>query len=224
MKVVGYIRVSTDEQSASGLGLESQESKIRQYAKLYDLELVEILHDAASGKNLRRPGLQTALSVLEQGKAAGLVIAKLDRLTRSVRNMGELLEVYFNGKFSLRVVAEQIDTSTAAGRMMLNILISVAQWERETISERTVDALRAKRKRGEKTGGSIPFGYDFVDGTLVENAREQRIIRLMESLRAEGHSYQRIANTLNEDGHLTKTGRAWTWKLVRKTYLRAANE
>ena len=150
MKVVAYCRVSTDEQQASGLGLESQIDKVKAYADLYDLELVDIITDAASGKNLNRAGLRTALNMLKDGNADGIIIAKLDRLTRSVKDMGDLLESYFSKQWSLFVVVEQIDTSTASGRMMINILMSVAQWERETIGERTKDALAAKRKRGEE--------------------------------------------------------------------------
>ena len=187
-KVLGYIRCSTYEQEASGLGLESQIDKMKTYCSLYNLDLVHISQDAASGKNLRRPGLQDVLEKLEKKEAEGIIIAKLDRLTRSVKDMGILLETYFTNCNSLYVVLEQIDTSTATGRMMLNVLISVAQWERETISERTKDALTAKRKRGEKLGGSIPFGYDFDRGKLVENRQEQKVIRRIINLRRDRKS------------------------------------
>lgn len=223
MKAAGYLRVSTDEQEASGLGLEAQREKITAYCNLYDLELVETIQDAGSGKNLKRPGLQKALSMLRKGEIEGIVISKLDRLTRSVRDMGELLESYFTDKYSLHVVEEKIDTGTAAGRMMVNILMSVAQWERETIGERTKAALKVKRKRGERTGGDIPFGFNCENGKLIESPQEQRIIRTMKSLREKGHSYQKIADALNDDGYLTKTGRAWKWHIVRKIYVRVAN-
>ena len=115
MKVVGYIRVSTVEQEESGLGIEDQEAKIRAYCDLYGLELVELFTDAASGKNLQRVGLESALGRLADGAAEGLIVAKLDRLTRSVRDLGALLEDYFKDS-SLVVVAEQVDTRTASGR------------------------------------------------------------------------------------------------------------
>jgi DNA invertase Pin-like site-specific DNA recombinase len=224
MKVIGYARVSTDEQGASGLGLEAQTAKLRAYCDLYGHEMVEVVTEAASGKNLRRHGLQSVLDALRAGKAAGLLIAKLDRLTRSVRDMGDLLEQHFSGNAHLLVVAEQVDTSSAGGRLVLNVLMSVAQWEREAIGERTKDALKAKRSRGEKTGGGIPFGFDVLAGKLVENPAEQRGLRLIESLRAKGHGYHRIANQMNADGILTKTGRAWTPPVVRQVYLRSISE
>lgn len=223
MKVFGYVRVSTDEQGVSGLGLESQKSKIVSYCDLYDLELVECIQDTGSGKNLKRPGIQKVLSMLESDQVDGVVISKLDRLTRSVKDMGELLESYFTDNYDLHVVEEKIDTGTAAGRMMVNILMSVAQWERETIGERTKAALKVKRDRGEKTGGKhSPFGHNNEDGKLIENEQEQRIIKTMKSLRGKGYSYQKIADALNDDGYLTKTGKAWKWHIVRKTYLRVS--
>ena len=222
MRVVGYIRVSTAEQEESGLGIEAQEAKVRAYCDLYGLELVELFTDAASGKNLQREGIEAALGRLVDGAAEGLIVAKLDRLTRSVRDLGALLEDYFKDS-SLVVVAEQVDTRTAAGRLVLNLLTSVAQWERETIGERTRDALRAKRRRGEKTGGTVPFGFDArEDGRLVENRQEQLVLNQIKALRAKGYGYKRIAAALNHDGHLTKTGRAWNHVLVGNVVRKAA--
>lgn len=223
MKVYGYCRVSTDGQAESGLGLADQEAKIRAYCELYGLELVEIVKDAASGKSLERPGLQAILRALKDGKAEGIIVAKLDRLTRSVKDLGCLLEDYFAERFSLFVVSEQIDTRTAAGRLLLNLLTSVAQWERETIGERTKAALQQKRKRGEKTGGYVPFGYDAdACGKLAANDDEQKAIARIIELRGKGYTYEAIAEALNRDGILTKQGKAWSKASVFKIYKKAA--
>ena len=217
MKVIGYIRVSTDGQEASGLGLADQEEKVRAYCKLYDLELIAIHQDAASGKNMNRQGLQDALDVMKAGDAEGIVVAKLDRLTRSVRDMGTLLDEYFRDRFAFFVVAEQIDTRTASGRFVLNLLTSVAEWERETIGERTKAALAVKRRKNEFTGGNTPFGFDLTeDGHLEESPKEQRTIGRMKRLRAQGYSYKRIADTLNADGIFSKTGGQWHPYSVQK--------
>ena len=94
MRAIGYLRVSTEEQANSGLGLEAQEKRVRQYAELYELELVDVIVDAgASGKTLERAGLARALEVLDRGDAGALLVAKLDRLTRSVLDLGVLLGV-----------------------------------------------------------------------------------------------------------------------------------
>lgn len=223
MKAIGYIRVSTDGQDQSGLGLADQEQKIRAYCDLYGLELAGIEKDAASGKNMERPGLQRALSMLKKGEADGLIVAKLDRLTRSVRDMGFLLEKYFQDNSALFVVAEQINTRTAAGRLLLNLLTSVGQWEREAISERTQAALRQKKARGEKTGGYVPFGFDAdAEGRLTENNREQEVISRISELRQKGYTFAEIAESLNEDGILTKQGKSWSKASVYKIYKKAA--
>ncbi len=225
MKVIGYIRVSTDIQEASGLGLDAQLAKINGYAGLYDLEIMNIYKDAASGKSLNREGLQDALKDLENGVAEGLVIAKLDRLTRSVKDLGVLLEDYFN-KYSLFVVAEQVDTRTASGRLVLNLLTSVAQWERETIGERTKDALKAKKSRGEKTGGHVPYGYVLAaDGkTLIEDEKEQEVIKRIVELRKMGMGFRKIAQTINEDGIATKNGKEWKDMTVKRVLERIGHE
>ena len=150
-KTIAYIRVSTDKQADKGVSLEAQEDKARAYAGLYDLELVEVIVDAGeSAKTLNRPGLQRALSMLKTGKAEALLVVKLDRLTRSVKDLGTLIETYFApGKAALMSVGEQIDTRSAAGRLVLNILASVSQWEREIIGERTSVAIKHKQSKGE---------------------------------------------------------------------------
>lgn len=217
MKVVGYIRVSTDEQAKSGLGLEAQERRIRQYADLYELDLVEIVTDPGySGKSLNRPGIQRALSMLKAGQAEGLLVAKLDRLSRSVKDVGELADGILK-KCQLLSVGEQIDTRSAAGRLVLNVLVSVAAWERETIGERTAAGLQSLRLRGKKTGGDVPFGYvSDQDGTLTPDLAEQRVIRQAESWRADGLSLHRIARRLNERGILTKAGATWKAPQVQR--------
>jgi len=210
MKAVGYVRVSTDEQAKSGLGLEAQIAKIKAYAELFDIELTEIIMDEGiSGKTLERDGLKRAIKMLKEKKAEGMVIAKLDRLTRNVADLGTLVSTVFD-KAELYSVSEQINTKNAAGRLVLNVLVSVAQWERETICERTKDALQAKKARGEKTGGNIPFGFNVINGKLIRNEEEQAIISEIKSLKNKGLSLRKIAEALNGRGIATKNGKAWT--------------
>lgn len=209
MKVIGYARVSTDEQAKSGLGLEAQIAKIRSYADLFELTVTEIvIDDGISGKNLKRPGLIKAIRAIKAGDAEGMLVAKLDRLTRNVADLGTLVQNVFD-KAELYSVSEQINTKNAAGRLVLNVLVSVAQWERETICERTSDALQAKKARGEKTGGNVPFGFEVVNGKLIENVEEQAVISKIRELRANGLSLRKIAEKLNDEGIETKTGKAW---------------
>ncbi len=216
MKAIGYVRVSTEEQAKSGLGLEAQIAKIKAYAELFDIELTEIIMDeGVSGKTLERDGLQKAIKMLKERKAEGMVIAKLDRLTRNVADLGTLVSTVFD-KAELYSVSEQINTKNAAGRLVLNVLVSVAQWERETICERTKDALQAKKARGEKTGGNVPFGFNEVNGKLIRNEEEQAIISEIKNLKNKGLSLRKIAEVLNAKGITTKNGKTWTATQIQR--------
>lgn len=218
-RIIAYLRVSTDKQAEGGVSLEAQQAKVEAYAALYDLELVETVVDAGeSAKTLDRPGLQRALGMLKTGLADGLLVAKLDRLTRSVVDLGCLLEQYFAaGRFALLSVGENIDTRTAAGRMVLNILASVSQWEREAIGERTAVAMQHKAGRGELVG-AVPYGYDLADDGvhLVENRQEQAVLTVARELRASGLSLRKVAVELDGRGYRSRTGRAFTAEQVRR--------
>jgi DNA invertase Pin-like site-specific DNA recombinase len=227
MKVIGYIRVSTEEQATNGQSLDAQRAKVEAYAKLYDLELVAVVEDAGqSGKKLNRPGLQTALAMLRRGEAVGVVISKLDRLTRSVADWQTLIDGYFGERAGQQLfsVADSIDTRTAAGRLVLNVLLSVAQWERETIGERTRDALQHKIRKGERCG-KVRFGYDLADDglTLIENPQQQAVIRQATELRGLGRTLRQIAAELTAQSIPTKEGKtAWTHTAVNRILSRAA--
>ena len=187
---VGYLRVSTDKQAEHGVSLEAQQAKLTAYAQLYDLELVDVIVDAgASAKTLDRPGLQRALHMLRSGQANALLVAKLDRLTRSVKDLGALVEDYFSSDaITLLSVADSIDTRTAAGRLVLNVLGSVSQWEREVISERTKDAMHHKRSNNERTSLSAPYGFSIADDgkTLVADTAEQALLAAILEARQRG--------------------------------------
>lgn len=209
MRVIGYIRVSTDEQAQGGVSLDAQRAKLEQYAELYDLDLVDIIVDAGvSAKNLHREGLRSALVALESGQAAGLLVAKLDRLTRSVRDLSDLLEKYFGTKYALLSVAEKVDTSSAAGRMILNIMATVSQWEREVIGERTSAALQHKIAQGQHVG-SPALGFKMTEGQLEADQTELAIVDRILKLRAGGLTLQAIADTLNAEEIPTKRGGKW---------------
>jgi DNA invertase Pin-like site-specific DNA recombinase len=209
MKVIGYIRVSTDEQASHGVSLGAQRAKLEQYAALYDLELVDVIVDAgASAKSLKRAGLQLALAALDAGRAQGLVITKLDRLTRSVKDLGELLETHFSSKFDLLSVEDRFDTSTAAGRLALNMMASISQWEREVIGERTSAALQHKKAQGQHVG-SAGLGYQMIEGALQEDAEEQEVLERIAELKAEGMTLRAMAKQLTVEGYQPKRGERW---------------
>lgn len=227
LRVLGYIRVSTEEQAEDGVSLDAQRAKIIAYCDLYELELIEIIEDAGeSAKSLKRAGLRAVLARLRGGEAQGLVIAKLDRLSRSVVDWNTLIDGWFGERAGKQLfsVADSIDTRTAAGRLVLNVLMSVAQWERETIGERTHDALQHKRRQGERVG-AVPFGYDLAaDGVgLVPNAGEQAVLARIAELRALGRSSRQIAAELSRQGFATKQGKTqWQHTSVERILKRQA--
>lgn len=211
-RTVAYVRVSTEKQADRGVSLEAQQAKIRAYAELYGLELVDVIVDAGvSAKSLGRPGLSRALGMLQAGDASALLVVKLDRLTRSVRDLGTLVEDYFASPEgpALLSVSEQIDTRTAAGRLVLNVLGAVSQWEREAIGERTSAAMQHMARQGEYTGGAAPFGYRLENGRLVAHEPEQAAIREAHALRAKGLSLRAVASRLERLGHRTRAGHSF---------------
>ena len=226
VKVVGYIRVSTTEQASDGVSLAAQEHKIRAYCDLYDLELLHIWKDeGASGKNLNRTGLIYALADLAKVKSkgiTGIVVAKLDRLTRSIVDLNTLIDRYFGDRAkhpaSLYSVADQIDTRSASGRLVLNVLMSVAQWERETIGERTRDALAHKRSKGERISRHAPYGWQLgSDGVHLEpNEYEQATARVAKEYRACGLSLRKVADALHSIHRFQRNGKTWSASTINR--------
>jgi site-specific DNA recombinase len=211
-RTIAYLRVSTDKQADRGVSLDAQRAKLKAYAELYELELVEIIVDAGqSAKSLDRPGLRRALGMLKRGEVEALLVAKLD-LTRSVVDLGTLVERYFApGKAALVSVGEQIDTRSAAGRLVLNVLASVSQWEWEAIGERTATAMQHKARQGEYTGGWAPYGRRVAqDGARLEpDPQEQAARAVARQLRAQGLSLRRVAAELERRGIRSRTDRGF---------------
>lgn len=227
-RVVGYIRVSTEGQADGGVSLDAQRAKLTAYCTALDLELVAVEADAGlSAKSLARPALQRALGMLRDGQADALLVVKLDRLTRSVRDLGTLVEDYFaTGRWALLSVADSIDTRSAAGRLVLNVLASVAQWEREATAERTRDALAHLRSEGVRLGGAA-LGWE--RGEAVDAAGRRVVVAVEDeadtvgrilALKADGVSVRRIAEILAAEGRRTKAGGQWHPTTVQRVIAR----
>ena len=218
MKAVAYMRVSTHEQAESGLGLESQDSRIRAYCTMRNLDLIEAITDAgvSGGKPLAsRDGGKRLLTVIRQHKADAVVMLKLDRMFRNAGDCLTTVETWEKAGVALHVVdlgGNAIDTTSAAGRFMLVVLAGAAEMERNLVSERTRSAMAVKKSNGQLIG-SVPFGFDLAsDGrTLIENDTEQAIIQDIRNMRVSGKKLQQIADTLTERGIPTKTGNRNGW-------------
>ncbi|MGD1097619.1 MAG: recombinase family protein [Bryobacteraceae bacterium] len=161
---------------------------------------------------------------MENEKIDAVIVAKLDRLTRSVKDLSQMLELFEKRKVALISVAESLDTGSAAGRLVITIMGAVSQWEREAIGERTRDALRHKRGKGERVG-NIEFGYKLAaDGLhLEQDPAEQAALAEIRRLRTAGHSFRAIAAALNKSGHRTRRSTLWRLEsVVRVVKLDAA--
>jgi site-specific DNA recombinase len=224
-KAVGYIRVSTEGQVTDGVSLDTQRAKIEAWCLANDFELSGLFVDAGlSGSRAdNRPELQNALSAVTTYKGA-LIVYSLSRLARSTKDTIAMSERLSKAGADLVSLSEKIDTTSAAGRMVFQMLAVLAEFERNQISERTTAAMAHMRIQGRFLG-QLPFGYDLAtDGeNLVPNNLELEAIRLMQSLRAEGHSLRTIAARLESTNILTKAGNShWTHTAVQSILKRAA--
>lgn len=210
MTAIGYSRVSTDEQGDSGAGLEAQRAAIMSEAQRRGWGEIHVYTDVASGKSTkRRPELAAAMAELEQGRASVLVVAKLDRLSRSLLDFAAITAQAHREGWSVVALDIGVDTSTVNGELVANIIMALAQWERRIIGQRTKDALAAVRGRGTKLGRP----------TVV--AREA--VAIIRAMRGAGASYRQIAATLNSEGVPTaQGGREWYASTVRAIEQRSA--
>ena len=224
-KAIGYIRVSTEAQAVDGVSLDTQRARIEAWCLANDFELAGLFVDAGiSGKRAdNRPELQKALAAVTRNRGA-LVVYSLSRLARSTKDTIAIGELLGKAGADLVSLSEKIDTTTAAGKMVFQMLSVLAEFERNQISERTSAAMAHMRGQG-KFLGQLPFGYDLADDgeTLVPNADELEAVKLIHTLRSKGRSLRAIAVELETARIPTKAGnRQWTHTAVKSILNRAA--
>lgn len=208
--VVGYVRVSTTEQADSGLGLEAQRAAITAECARRGVELLAIHADEGlSAKTLSRPGLAAALNDLATDAGDVLMVAKLDRLTRSVHDATGLMRDADRAGWGLVALDVAVDTTTPQGAAMAQVLAVFAELERRLIGQRTREALAVKRAQGVRLGRPVTLSDDVADR--------------IRAARASGRSYAKIAAALNADGVATAHGgKAWYPSSVRAVVERVA--
>jgi site-specific DNA recombinase len=162
---------------------------------------------AYSGGTMERPALKRLLADVEAGQIDIIVVYKIDRLTRSLTDFSKMVEVFERRGVSFVSVTQQINSATSMGRLMLNVLLSFAQFEREVTGERIRDKIAASKRKGLWMGGRPPLGYDVVQRRLVVNARESAIVRRIFEDFARIQSITALVGSLGQDGITTK---AWT--------------
>ncbi|MGV0618148.1 recombinase family protein [Mycolicibacterium elephantis] len=203
----GYTRVSTDEQTDSRNGLEAQRETIGSEGIRRGWTVEHFSDEGVSGKAIG-PKLQEVLQLLASGQGDGLVVAKLDRLSRSIVNAANIIEAAQSQGWSLVILDLGVDLTTAAGRMMAMNLVNFAQYERELISERTKAALAAKKRRGERIGRP--------------RVATASVVRRIVQMRNAGSTYDAIASAFTAEKVLSPLGKpSWQPSTVRRIYTSA---
>ncbi len=226
-KVIGYIRVSTDEQATEGISLDVQKDRIIHYCQQFGLNLLDIYQDEWTGKELGRPGLQAALTRMVQTDAM-LMSVSLCRISRSVGDWSYLLATYFGRLAKFKFIAFDVagvDAKTAAGETLIYFRAVMAQGEVSQTSERTLHAMRALKAKGVACG-ALPYGKEYCDRLdaegrriVVENPAKMATIARVRELHSQGKGIKTIADILVAEGRPPpKT--AWSTTSVRAILIR----
>lgn len=212
MKVIGYVRVSTAEQARDGFSLDAQHKAIEAECERRGWELVEVIEDDGyTGRNDDRPGLQRALRLLAKRKAKAVVVARLDRLARSLLNLAQWIDLSAKQKWAIVALDHELNTTTANGRLVARIIASVAQWESEINGERVRDGMAEARAARVAAGEPVRFGFQ----RQVPDAVVSRIVRA----RRRGDSFNLIAQRLDKSNTPTPGGGVrWHPSTVRRIY------
>lgn len=221
MECVSYLRVSTQRQGSSGLGLEAQRAAVEEFCARNGLKLSREFQEIETGTGKRdRPVLREALGYAKRSKAV-LLIAKLDRLARNVAFIANLMESGVD--FRACDLPE-------ANRLLLHIMAAVAEAEAKAISDRTIAALKVAKERGTPLGAMNPASRNLTPDASLRGAQTTStkarkafaaLLPLIIQLRAQGQSLARIAERLNSDGHRTQQGAVFTAVQIKRILDRA---
>jgi site-specific DNA recombinase len=213
MRVVIYIRVSTDEQAKEGYSLDAQLEKLEAFCFSQGWTIVKVYcEEGESAKDINRPQLQLLLQELHLCDV--VLVYKLDRLSRSVADINYLLKTFDKNGVSFKSSTEPYDTTTSQGKLLINIFASLAQFEREQLSERVTMGMEKKAKLGFWPGGMAPYGYMVIDKNLRINEDEVEVVKRIFDL-SKTYGFLTVARTLTELGYKTRNGDSWHVDTVR---------
>lgn len=208
---IAYLRVSTELQNESGLGLEAQLVTITDYANRNGITIVETVTEVQSGKSLRhRPLLTTTLERMAKGAAQLIVTANVSRLARNVSDLAGMLDLSDRHGFGIVAIDANLDSSTPSGRMIVQMLGVAAEFERAMVSDRTKKALAAAKARGVVLGR--PSELDDVTRNIIRTRR------------VEGATLEEIADWLNAHGITTPRGASWSLANVQQVLARTGGD
>ncbi|PWW37334.1 MULTISPECIES: recombinase family protein [Paenibacillus] len=215
MRVAGYIRVSTEEQAKEGYSLDAQREKLSNFCRSQDgWDLIDIYpEEGKSAKDLNRPELQRLLQDAEQKKFDVILVYRLDRLTRSVSDLYDLLKTFEKNNIMFRSSTEIYDTTTAMGKLFITIVAAMAQWERENLSERVRFGMEELVRKGNWHGGPVPYGYNWEDKEMHSITDEFKVLKKLREIYMSGEGLGSTAKKLNALGYLRR-GSNWSAQTV----------
>jgi DNA invertase Pin-like site-specific DNA recombinase len=223
-KVAIYARVSTEDQAKEGFSLNAQIERLRSYCEARNWKIFkEYIDDGYSGRDIRRPAYQKMMEEIDNWDV--LLVLKMDRIHRNSRNFMEMMDTLRKHNKEFVSMTESLDTSTAMGRFVVDIIQRIAQLESEQIGERVYYGMEQKAQtpiesldpnRGMYLGFGHPFGYNYSDGKLKINKDEAAVVKKIYDLYTQGYTISRIVSYLNESKIPTKKGKKWAENTVAK--------
>lgn len=228
LKTAIYIRVSTEDQAKEGFSISAQKEKLTKYIEINDWQIYDyFIDDGISGKNINdRPELTRLIEGIKDKQINNVLVYKLDRLTRSVKDLINLIELFENYECSFSSLTEKLDTSNAVGRMFIKIIGIFAEFERENLAERVSFGYEEKTRQGNYTNTNGIYGYDYIigKGDIIVNEEEANLVNQIYQDYLNGKAMISIAKDYNKRKVPTKRGGSWSGSTIKsiltnETYL-----
>ena len=223
MKAVGYLRVSTEEQVLEGYSLDAQKNKIIEYCKTNGYDLIDYYVDEGiSGKSLKRPKVQELISDVKKRKFNAIVVYRLDRFTRSLKDLANLIELFDKFNVLIKSTSEDLDISSLSGRAMVQMLGVFAEFERGAIAERVALGREQRARDGfyDAPGGMLGYNYDKDNQIYNINLEESELVKEIFALHQSGKGVDAICKILNNRGVKTRRGsmfhRTFIIRMIKK--------
>ena len=209
-KVIGYVRVSSETQRRKNNSIPLQKKKIKEYCSLNDFDLIDVYEDdGVSGMSIdKRNGFKSMVEFMKENKIDGIVVWSLSRLGRKMKDVVEFMDFLKSNNIGFFSIKENLSNDDKIGSLIMNILSSINEFEVEVIRERIKDVKRNKKENGE-VYGRMMYGFDNVNGMMIENKEEKRVIRRVKNFRSRGWSWRKISDRLNIEGIKSKEDKIW---------------
>ncbi len=219
LKLIGYVRVSTLNQSINGVSVDNQKSMIRDYCKKNKFQLVDIIEDLGkSGRSTKREGYQNVMNHIQSGEIDGFIVYSISRIGRSLIETYQFIQMMIKYKVVLYGVNENYDIYSPNGKFIVGIHSLLSENESDQMSQRIRDALKYLKENNKVYNCNPMYGYKKIGNELVKDDEEIRNIRRIKNFRSRGHSFYRIAKKFESENIPTKKGGKWYSKSIKNIY------